>query len=273
MPKGRKPVTDGLISITDAKYHDPANVEVSIKIWFGNKISKIGTKYNIKVTKKQITDVYSNALNTEENATQIIEKAKEYFKQNDPVKEYHTEMISNLRSLVGDESREEMKLSDYIGGVKGDSKSIMYDIINAIYDDLESNTDSTSIIKKNMVLKIKNYMEINKSILSGNTLTIYYYTLWLNFYLSYKVLNDAPSNINLKFLNPIKNILEKLHLEYIDYARDEVIYKELPNIENNIQAYSRDKRNDYEMDGSKQYIHLRSGEGCKDVVHRIPSSW
>ena len=24
------------------------------------------------------------------------------------------------------------------------------------------------------------------------------------------------------------------------------------------------------MDGSKQYIHLRSGEGCKDVVHRIP---
>ena len=62
--------------------------------------------------------------------------------------EYHTEMISNLRSLVGDESREEMKLSDYIGGVKGDSKSIMYDIINAIYDDLESNTDSTSIIKK-----------------------------------------------------------------------------------------------------------------------------
>ena len=42
-------------------------------------------------------------------------------------------------------------------------------------------------------------MEINKSILSGNTLTIYYYTLWLNFYLSYKVLNDAPSNINLKF--------------------------------------------------------------------------
>ncbi len=218
--------------------------------WIKEKIMKIANNYGINMSDNEyndniITNDESFDIGSEEsNVPILIEKSKRYFKTRDPSMIFFNEMKRTLQT----------DLTQYIP--QKFTNTIIFDIFKKILTSKQKQrTKSKELYMEiNIYERIIKYLEINVAIMSDKTLTVNYYTLWLNFYLSYKLLKDTPEIINLDYLRKVRDILKNLQGIYLKYANDESIYKELPNIENNIIAYPRNKPNNYTHKKSKFYI-------------------